>query len=271
MYGMNDGLVVNTAYGPYRGVRESGADVWKGIRFARAQRWRRATPPEPHTEVVDAAAFGPISPQASIPGMDTGTPSSEDCLFLNVWRPTVVTPGTVLPVMVWIHGGAYVLGAGGQNLYVGTRLALEGQVVIVTVNYRLGALGFADLTAFNEPGEHGFESNAAMSDVLAALTWVRENIAGFGGDSGRITVFGESAGAGIVTTPADDARRQGPVPSGHRRKFPRLIGLQQYAGREGGRQPAVGTRHRGPRRSAVARHRRQATRTRDDEGVRAGA
>jgi len=200
MYGMNDGLVVNTAYGPYRGVRESGADVWKGIRFARAQRWRRATPPEPHTEVVDAAAFGPISPQASIPGMDTGTPSSEDCLFLNVWRPTVVTPGTVLPVMVWIHGGAYVLGAGSQNLYDGTRLAVDGQVVIVTVNYRLGALGFADLTAFNEPGEHGFESNAAMNDVLAALTWVRENIAGFGGDSGRITVFGESAGAGIVTT-----------------------------------------------------------------------
>ena len=199
---MNDRLLVNTAHGPYRGYQRSGADVWKGIRFARAQRWRRATPPEPHTEVIDAVAHGPVSPQQVIPGFDLGkdTRFSEDCLFLSVWRPTVVTPGVSLPVMVWVHGGAYVLGSGSQSLYDATRLVVDGQVVVVSINYRLGALGFADLTAFNEPGQELFESNAAMSDVLAALIWVRDNIAGFGGDPANVTVFGESAGAGIVTT-----------------------------------------------------------------------
>ncbi|WP_322973033.1 MULTISPECIES: carboxylesterase/lipase family protein [Gordonia] len=199
---MNDGLVVTTSHGSYRGARGSGADVWKGIRYARARRWRRAEPPAPHTEIIEATTYGAVCPQALIPGIDLGKDAtfSEDCLFLNVWRPTVVTPGASLPVMVWIHGGAYVFGSGSQGLYDATTLAVDGQVVVVTVNYRLGALGFADLSTFNEPGHTRFESNAAMSDVLAALTWVRAEIAGFGGDPENVTVFGESAGAGIVTT-----------------------------------------------------------------------
>jgi para-nitrobenzyl esterase len=101
--------------------------------------------------------------------------------------------------MVWLHGGAYVLGSGSQALYDGRRLVAGGDVTVVTVNYRLGALGFVDLSSL-DAGRRRFDSNIGLHDVLAALRWVRDNIAAFGGDPGRVTLFGESAGAGIVTT-----------------------------------------------------------------------
>jgi len=101
--------------------------------------------------------------------------------------------------MVWIHGGAYVLGSANQPLYDGRVLAGGGDVVVVTVNYRLGAFGFLDLSSFSTPGRR-FDSNVGLRDVLLALHWIRDNIAAFGGHPDRVTLFGESAGAGVVTT-----------------------------------------------------------------------
>ncbi|GAA3717848.1 carboxylesterase/lipase family protein [Gordonia hankookensis] len=200
--------VVPTGHGPVRGSAGPGGDVWKGIRYAAAPvgelRWRRARAPRPHDHVVDADAFGAVCPQERNPAilLRKDVRMDEDCLFLDVWSPSgAAADAARFPVMVWLHGGAYVFGSGSQALYDATDLVSGGDVVVVTLNYRIGALGFADLTSLNDPdGDPRFESNAALSDVLLALSWVRDNIAGFGGDPGNVTVFGESAGAGLVTT-----------------------------------------------------------------------
>ena len=200
-----DDLVVETSYGPVRGTEHGRIKAWKGIRYAAAPvgdlRFRAPQPPEQWTEVADATSFGPACPQPSFPNMplDVGAPQSEDCLRLNVWASSDTQPGAGKPVMVWLHGGAYVLGSGSQSLYDGRRLAGGGEVVVVTVNYRLGALGFLDLSSFNT-ARRRFDSNVGLRDVVAALRWVRDNIAAFGGDADKVTLFGESAGAGIVTT-----------------------------------------------------------------------
>lgn len=191
--------VVETGYGPLRGIDDGRVKTWKGIRYAAAPigdlRWRAPVPPEPWTEALDATAFGPVSPQPRSPiPMGLGTRAGEDCLFLNVWAPSSADRDAPRPVMVWVHGGAYIFGSGSQPLYDGSVLAGDSDVVVVTINYRLGALGFVDFSAA------GFDSNIALRDVLAALRWVQDNIAGFGGDPDRVTLFGESAGAGIVTT-----------------------------------------------------------------------
>lgn len=203
-----ESLVIHPTTGPVRGLSGGGVDVWKGIRYAAPPagdlRWRRARPPQPHSEVVDAHAYGAVAPQAQMPGFNLGpgVVRDEDCLFLNVWTPLGASTGTrPRPVMVWIHGGAYVLGSSSQPLYDATRLVVEGDVAVVSVNYRLGAFGFGDFTSLNDTvGAPRFESNAALSDILQALAWVRDNIAAFGGNPANVTVFGESAGAGIVTT-----------------------------------------------------------------------
>ena len=192
-----DRPVVQTGYGPVRGSDDGRVKVWKGLRYAAAPvgdlRWRAPVPPQPWTDVVDATTFGPVSPQPRSPiPMGLGTRADEDCLFLNIWAPS--NADGPRPVMVWVHGGAYIFGSGSQPLYDGSVLAGDSDVVVVTINYRLGALGFLDLSAA------GFDSNVALRDVLAALRWVRDNIAGFGGDPDRVTLFGESAGGGIVTT-----------------------------------------------------------------------
>ncbi|MCX2929696.1 carboxylesterase/lipase family protein [Mycobacterium sp. CVI_P3] len=193
--------VVKTGYGPVRGADDGRVATWKGIRYAAAPvgdlRWRAPAPPQPWTDVQDATAFGPVSPQPRSPiPMGLGTRADEDCLFLNIWAPSDVDAADShpKPVMVWVHGGAYIFGSGSQPLYDGSVLADGSDVVVVTINYRLGALGFLDFSSA------GFDSNIALRDVLAALRWVRDNIAGFGGDPDRVTLFGESAGAGIVTT-----------------------------------------------------------------------
>ncbi|WP_328356811.1 carboxylesterase/lipase family protein [Mycobacterium sp. NBC_00419] len=199
-----DRPVVETGYGPVRGSDDGRVRIWKGLRYAAAPvgdlRWRAPQPPQPWTEVLDATAFGPVSPQPRSPiPMGLGTRADEDCLFLNVWAPSDsngASTGDPKPVMVWVHGGAYIFGSGSQPLYDGTELATGSDVIVVTINYRLGALGFVDFSSFDA----GFDSNTALRDVLAALRWVRDNIAGFGGDPDRVTLFGESAGAGIVTT-----------------------------------------------------------------------
>lgn len=198
--------IVTTSQGDFRGARDGRVDVWKGIRYGAAPvgdlRWRRSRPAPPHAGVADALAFGPVCPQHRDPAIPLGpnVTMDEDCLFLNVWSPAgAYRRPASRPVMVWLHGGAYVFGSGSQPLYDATRLVVDGDVVVVTLNYRLGAFGFADFGSV-VPDDPRFESNSALSDVLLALQWVRENIAGFGGDPRNITVFGESAGGGLVTT-----------------------------------------------------------------------
>ncbi|WP_267289146.1 carboxylesterase/lipase family protein [Mycobacterium hackensackense] len=189
-----------TGYGPVRGTDDGIVRQWLGIRYAAPPvgelRWRAPQPPQRWTEPADATRFGPVCPQQTDPHipLDLGAPQGGDCLTLNVWAPS--TSGGPKPVMVWVHGGAYALGSSAQPLYRGRELAAGGDVVVVTMNYRLGALGFLDLSSFGS----GFETNIGVRDVLSALNWVQANIAAFGGDPDNVTLFGESAGAGILTT-----------------------------------------------------------------------
>ncbi len=196
--------VVDTAYGPVRGIDDGTTMSWKGVRYAAPPigdlRFRAPQPPQRWTEVADAENYGFVCPQPPVPNfpLDLGGPENEDCLFLNVWAPSGTSPGDAKPVMVWLHGGAYVMGASSQPLYDGCRLASRGDVIVVSLNYRVGVFGFLDLSELAGGGR--FDSNVGLRDILAALRWVRDNIAAFGGDPSRVTVFGESAGAGIVTT-----------------------------------------------------------------------
>ncbi|WP_349268761.1 carboxylic ester hydrolase [Mycolicibacterium parafortuitum] len=199
-----DRPVVDTTSGPVRGVDDGIVKSWKAIPYAAAPvgelRWRAPEPPQAWKEPFDAGRVGPVCPQPTDPKipLDLGAPQGEDFLSLNVWAPSGTEPGDGKPVMVWVHGGAYVLGSASQPLYHGRALATFGDVVVVTVNYRLGAFGFLEVGAFDDSGR--FASNRGLRDVLAALAWVRDNIAAFGGDPGRVTLFGESAGGGIVTS-----------------------------------------------------------------------
>lgn len=197
--------VVDTRYGPVRGADDGKVKSWKGIRYATPPagelRFRAPQPPEPWTEPADATAVGPVCHQLTDPRIpiDLGAPQGDDCLTLNVWCSSDTRPGDGKPVLVWVHGGAYVLGSSAQTLYDGTVLAASGQAVIVTLNYRLGAFGFLDLSGFDADGTT-FDTNLGLRDVLSALQWVRDNITSFGGAPDRVTLFGESAGAGVVTT-----------------------------------------------------------------------
>lgn len=191
------------AQGPVTGVATQGVVAFRGLPYAAPPvgplRWRPPQPPQAWTEPRDASSYGAICVQPPANG-DNGVgplPMSEDCLTLNVWTPAARE--APLPVMVWIHGGGLNNGSGTAALYDGTRLARRG-VVVVTLNYRLGRLGFFDhpaLAAERGPGEPA--ANWGMMDVVAALRWVQDNAAAFGGDPGNVTVFGESAGGALVT------------------------------------------------------------------------
>jgi para-nitrobenzyl esterase len=179
-------------------------DLWSfsGVPFGRAPtgplRWRPPFPPEPWDTIRDASTFGPIAPQsASVPGItspsdpDASEPQSEDCLFLNVWTPDLDPEGR-RPVLVFVHGGGFTSGSGSVFLYRGGNLVRNGDAVVVTINYRLGALGFLGHRDLADPD--GLVGNWGIWDQVAALAWVRENISAFGGDPGNVTAFGESAG-----------------------------------------------------------------------------
>lgn len=196
--------VVKTRDGKLGGAVDGGVHVFKGIPFARPPvgplRFAPPQPPEPWVGVRAATEFGPVSHQSSIGlgFMGAGQqPQSEDCLHLNVWTPA--PDDGRRPVMVWVHGGAFVLGAGSEPLYDGRRLAARGDVVVVTVNYRLGALGYLAHPSLRDETT-GACGNWGLLDQIAALRWVRDNAAAFGGDPANITVFGESAGSMSVTT-----------------------------------------------------------------------
>lgn len=189
--------------GTFMGTADRGVRVWRGIPYAlpaSGERRFRAPVPAPDLAVeTDATTFGPVCPQPVSPAITLGDDSvqDEDCLSLNVWAPSDER-AVARPVMVWLHGGAYTFGASSQPLYDATSMVSTGDVVVVTLNYRVGALGFVDLSGVLPGGV--FDGNLALRDVLLALRWVRRNIAAFGGDPDRVTVFGESAGGGLVTT-----------------------------------------------------------------------
>lgn len=208
--GADGTVVVRTAQGRVRGHPDGTVVAWRGIPYAAAPvgalRFRAPQPAAPWQGVRDCARFGPICPQAEGMPIEAELTRDEDCLNLNVWAPA--PDGTRRPVLVWIHGGAYYMGAGSQGLYRGRTLAGEGGVVVVTVNYRLGVLGFVDLGSVATP-EEPFDSNVGLRDQIAALEWVRQNIAAFGGDPGDVTLFGESSGGGAVTTLMTVPRAEG--------------------------------------------------------------
>jgi para-nitrobenzyl esterase len=188
--------VVPTRYGPVRGYVDGGISVFKGVRYGAdtgSGRFQPPRPPQPWMEPADATAYGPASPQA---GRNSG-PTSEDCLFLNVWTPAV-GDGRRRPVMVYIHGGAYSTGSGSAPLYDGARLARRGDVVVVTLNHRLNAFGYAYLARLVP--ELADSGNAGQLDLVQALQWVRDNIAGFSGDPGKVMVFGQSGGGAKIAT-----------------------------------------------------------------------
>jgi para-nitrobenzyl esterase len=192
-----DGVVL-TSGGMIRGVEENGVWVFKGVPYARADggaaRWRPPEPVAPWHGIRDAVVWGPIAPQTPPrPGFSIPTDPTtvaEDCLNLNVWTPRV--DDGARPVMVWVHGGGFTTGTGSSLLFRGDRLSSRGDVVVVTLNYRLGALGFLAHPVLSAGAGCG---NWGLLDQLAALGWVAENIANFGGDPTNVTVFGESAGA----------------------------------------------------------------------------
>ncbi|QGG54617.1 carboxylesterase/lipase family protein [Paenibacillus sp. B01] len=200
-----DSLHIRSRSGTLQGIRANGTRAWKGIPFAQPpvgdRRFRRPLPPQPWAGVRDASQPGPLAPQPIDPtggsfGIPrTGIPQSEDCLYLNVWAPEEPS-AEPLPVMVWIHGGSFVTGGGGLPVYDGASLARRGGLIVVSISYRLGALGFLHLGPHaDESDPDGYVSNAGLLDQIAALQWVQADIGAFGGDPSRVTVFGESAGA----------------------------------------------------------------------------
>lgn len=188
-----DPAVVQTSTGAVRGTVGDGHRLFAGIPYAAAPvgplRWQDPLPAPRWDGVRDATAFGPRCMQDLTGDIELGRQTDEDCLNLNVWTPPVSEDGGPKPVMVWIHGGSFVAGSGG--IYDSRRLVSRGDIVVVTINYRLGALGFLAHPALGPPGAVG---NYGLADQQAALRWVRANIANFGGDPGKVTVAGESAG-----------------------------------------------------------------------------
>lgn len=194
---MDTAPVVQLRDGQAQGVWSDGVAVFRGLPYARAERFAPPVPAAPWTGTFDATQVGPIAPQvAGAQFQRADLRQHEQCLSLNVWTPAVDDGRR--PVMVWIHGGAFRTGSGASPLYEGTTLATRGDVVVVTINYRLGLLGFLghpDLAA--EPG--GPCSSWGMLDCVEALRWVQANAAALGGNPDDVTVFGESAGAAAVS------------------------------------------------------------------------
>jgi len=191
--------IVSTRPGKLEGSYEGDLYVFRGIPYAAPPvgnlRWMPPEPVKPWREVRPAKKFGPIAPQNPMPAgmiMQVEQPQSEDCLFLNIWTPGL--DNAKRPVMVWIHGGAFTIGSGSDPMYDSDKLPKRGNIVLVTINYRLGMLGFLRLKDVTS-GKIPATGNEGFLDQVAALKWVKENIAAFGGDPENITVFGESAGS----------------------------------------------------------------------------
>lgn len=207
-------VIVETPAGRYRGVRVGAVSSFLGLRYGVATgpegRFRPARPAPAHAGVRDALHYGHAAIQRDARldadpdnltatrlyfprgGATEGVPTSEDCLTLDVWTPTT-DPEARLPVLVWFHGGAFRAGSSAATVAAGDELARTGRAVVVTVNHRLGLLGFTALGDLLGP-EYAASGSAGLSDMILALEWVRDSIAAFGGDSSAVTVFGQSGG-----------------------------------------------------------------------------
>jgi para-nitrobenzyl esterase len=208
----NGVAVVATEYGRVAGYIHNGMFTFKGIPYADgtagANRFMPPVKPKLWTGVRSSRQFGNVCPQGVRTGWandeeafmfswDDGVPS-EDCLRLNIWSPAI-NDGGKRPVMVWLHGGGYSAGSGQELLsYDGENLARRGNVVVVSLNHRLNALGYLNLSQYGD--QYASSANAGMLDIVAALQWVRANIAAFGGDANTVTIFGQSGGGGKVGT-----------------------------------------------------------------------
>ncbi|MDB5446248.1 MAG: putative carboxylesterase [Phenylobacterium sp.] len=195
------GTVVEIASGGLQGVEAGGHARFLGIPYAAPPvtdlRWRAPQPPAPWAGVRAANSFGPACLQPPLPAalarVAVDARQSEDCLYLNVWAPTSAA-GRKLPVMMWIHGGSYIIGSGAWPSYDGAAFARD-EVICVTLNYRLNHFGFFAHPALTGEDPAGPLANYGILDQIQALRWIRENIAAFGGDPENVTIFGESAGA----------------------------------------------------------------------------
>jgi para-nitrobenzyl esterase len=194
---------LDTPQGPVQGIRKDDVRVFMSLPYALPpvgdRRWRPPQPAPAWSAVRDASAPSPQCVQPPYPAASVfaraDRPQSEDCLYLNVW--TRSEAGENAPVMVWIHGGGLTRGTGATASYDGAALARKG-VVLVTINYRLGAFGYFSHPALSAESPHGASGNQGFQDQIAALRWVRDNIAAYGGDPDRVTIFGESAGSRSV-------------------------------------------------------------------------
>ena len=211
--------IVATPSGRLEGSQSQKIQVFKGVPYAQPPvnglRFRAPIPPTPWSEVRPAKQFGKAAPQVGRANRLVRTfigvadvAQSQDCLYLNVWTPGADAGRR--PVMVWFHGGAFILGSGSTLIYDGTQLAREGDVVVVTCNYRLGALGYLNWRSLAADSGHGLpDTNLGLRDQLAVLEWVREHIECFGGDPENVTIFGESAGGMSVGTLLGTPRAEG--------------------------------------------------------------
>lgn len=191
VFGQTAEALVACPAGRFVGEKGDGITCFRGIRYGRAPRFQAPIAESPARETVRALAYGSVCPQNGRRGLQ-----SEDCLVLNVWTPEP-RAGAKLPVMVYIHGGGYAFGSGGDPVSDGRHLARRG-VVVVTLNHRLNALGYLYLARMS--AQFPDSGNAGQLDLVLALRWVRANIAAFGGDPARVTAFGDSGGGGKVTT-----------------------------------------------------------------------
>jgi para-nitrobenzyl esterase len=197
------GPEVTVGTGTVLGASAAGVEYFKGIPYAKPPvgdlRWRPTEPAEAWKGIKDATKLGPDCMQSPSPYDATPStmPMSENCLFVNVWRPAGAT--AKLPVMVWIHGGGLVNGAASGPVHDGAKLAKQG-VILVSFNYRLGRFGFFGFPALTAEDPTGLKGNYGFMDQITALKWVKANIAAFGGDPENVTIFGESAGGGSVHT-----------------------------------------------------------------------
>jgi len=204
--------VANTESGVLTGISEAGLAIYKGVPFASAPigdlRWRPPLPVAPWTGQRNADAFAPACMQegVSMPG-ETQPTASEDCLYLNIWTP-VRNSQERLPVIVWIYGGGYTNGSASMPLYWGDRLAHKG-VVVVTIAYRVGPLGFLAHPALTRESPYKSSGNYGLMDQIAALEWIQRNIVSFGGDSNRVTIAGQSAGSMSVSMLMASPRAKG--------------------------------------------------------------
>ena len=209
---LDDSPAVNTSAGKVVGYLRNGICTFKGIPYGDttegANRFMPSAKPKPWSGLRSSRQYGPVAPQAARGGwandeeafmfsLDDGV-QGEDCLRVNVWTPGV-NDNKKRPVMVWLHGGGYAAGSGQELLsYDGENLARRGDVVLVTVNHRLNVLGYLNLAKHAD--KYASSANVGMLDIVAALEWVRDNIAAFGGDPGVVTIFGQSGGGGKVST-----------------------------------------------------------------------